>query len=191
MFTNQINGSSVMINCKALRSIGSFDPIVGNIDQDGDLWLRYQILGMKASVIHEIGVFSRIHNKQLSNNKVPMQLYAEAVRLRALSGWIESQAFIPTLQEFAPYLGMFVATGIHVVSTPITAYKICRIIIENPKYFNTYTRCVASLAALQITGRLRLKPVNTQKITQIVRYISQSPEYNNFKVLASKTHASL
>jgi GT2 family glycosyltransferase len=104
LFNNAINGSSVMVSRSAIEKFGTFDPTVGNIDQDGDLWMRYSALGMRFRCVETEGVFYRIHPGQTTNLTDGVDRGCAMTRLRILLVLEESGRLGRTLRRSWPVL---------------------------------------------------------------------------------------
>ncbi len=92
-FGNPINGSSVMLRREVVREVGTFDPVLRNIDQDSDLWMRLCALGVRFRSADQAGVFYRIHPGQTSNLTSEVDLGCTLTRIRVLKaladrGWL-------------------------------------------------------------------------------------------------------
>jgi glycosyltransferase involved in cell wall biosynthesis len=83
MFRNPINGSSVMVPRRWL-DYAMFDPAVGNVDQDGDLWMRYSALRLPFTALEGLALFNLEHAGQVSKSDVRMLRGMSRVRLRIL-----------------------------------------------------------------------------------------------------------
>lgn len=87
LFRNPINGSTVMIDRGSWQQFGNFDPALGNIDQDSDMWMRYSALGAETSTVDTPVGFYRIHAGQTSNLKEHCVLGAAATRIRLIMAY--------------------------------------------------------------------------------------------------------
>ena len=104
LFRNAINGSSVMIPRFAIEEFGTFDPAVGSIDQDGDLWMRYSALGMRFRCVESEAVFYRIHPGQTTNLTDSVDRGCTMNRLRILLALEESGRLGRVLRRSWPVL---------------------------------------------------------------------------------------
>ena len=104
LFRNAINGSSVMISRFAIEEFGTFDPAVGSIDQDGDLWMRYSALGMRFRCVETEAVFYRIHPGQTTNLTDSVDRGCTMNRLRILLALEESGILGRVLRRSWPVL---------------------------------------------------------------------------------------
>jgi glycosyltransferase involved in cell wall biosynthesis len=84
VYNNPINGSSVMFKSDWCKKAGLFDEVVGQIDQDGDLYMRYCMLG--ANILGVVGspILYRSHDGQLSSDRRRMDWGSELTRMRIL-----------------------------------------------------------------------------------------------------------
>lgn len=84
LFRNPVNGSSVMISRECVNTYGQFDPMLTNIDADGDLWMRYSVLGAKLTVLKGAPVLYRRHVRQTPEKREAMVHGGELARMRIL-----------------------------------------------------------------------------------------------------------
>ncbi len=104
LFRNPINGSSVMIPRSSVEQFGTFDPSVGNIDQDADLWMRYSALGTRFRAVESGFVFYRNHPGQMSNLTESVHRGCTTTRLRVLLALQESGRLDVVLRRSWPVL---------------------------------------------------------------------------------------
>lgn len=104
LFFNVINGSSVMVPRSTIEHFGTFDPGVGNIDQDGDLWMRFSAQGMKFRPVDELAVFYRIHPGQTSHQSENVARGCTVNRLRIVLALEESGQLGRLLRRAWPVL---------------------------------------------------------------------------------------
>jgi len=104
LFFNVINGSSVMIARDTLAAGGTFDPDTGNIDQDGDLWLRYSALGVRFRAVDSNAVFYRHHSGQVSHQTEAVYRRCVVNRVRLLRALETSGRLAPALRRSWPVL---------------------------------------------------------------------------------------
>lgn len=83
-YHNPIHGSTSMIRKSWMEQNGNFDPELGNIDADADLWMRYIIRGARTISILGAPIFYRIHSNQTSRNGTAMLWGTELTRVRLL-----------------------------------------------------------------------------------------------------------
>jgi len=84
IFGGAVNGSSLMLTAAARDHIGGFDPTLGNVDPDGDLYLRLAAAGERFAAIPGAPLFYRIHEGQTSTDVRKMMFGTMSVRLRAI-----------------------------------------------------------------------------------------------------------
>lgn len=87
LFRVPINGSTIMIDRRTWEQLGNFDPVLGNIDQDSDMWMRYSALGARISAISTLAGFYRIHPGQTSNLTEDCVIGASATRIRVIMAY--------------------------------------------------------------------------------------------------------
>jgi len=113
LFRVPINGSTVMIDRQTWTRCGNFDPVLRNIDQDSDMWLRYSALGVRIAPIREPAGFYRIHPGQTSNLRVDCIVGAAATRIRLLRALEESGRLARLLSRTWPVLALAYRHGWH------------------------------------------------------------------------------
>lgn len=106
LFVVPINGSTVMIRRDAWERLGTFDPVLGNIDQDSDMWLRYSALGARFALIEGPAGFYRVHAGQTSNLREECTLGAAVTRIRMLMALEESGRLARVLGRAWPMLAL-------------------------------------------------------------------------------------
>lgn len=84
LFHNPINGSTTMFKRETILNYGMFDSELKRADADGDLWLRYTLLGAKIARIKGRSNLYRTHSEQLSRDVKTMVYGTEVTRCRAL-----------------------------------------------------------------------------------------------------------
>jgi teichuronic acid biosynthesis glycosyltransferase TuaG len=102
LFRNPINGSSVMIDREHMRLM-TFDESLGNIDPDGDLWMRYSALGWRIVAVDGAAVFYRVHAGQTSAATELMLRGMTLTRIRMLKA-VEAAGALPRLLSRAKWL---------------------------------------------------------------------------------------
>ena len=85
LFQNPINGSTTMFKRETINNYGTFDSELKRADADGDLWLRYTLLGAKVVRVKGCPILYRMHSEQLSRNAKTMLYGTEVTRCRALT----------------------------------------------------------------------------------------------------------
>jgi glycosyltransferase involved in cell wall biosynthesis len=124
LFLNAINGSSVMITRESIQKCGSFDVSLGNIDQDGDLWLRYSALGARFVPVDIEGIFYRLHPGQTTHQTDAVYRGCAANRLRMLLALEEAGVLGRALRAAWPVL-ILINRG-HYRNWPEVAVHLCR-----------------------------------------------------------------
>jgi glycosyltransferase involved in cell wall biosynthesis len=104
LFMNAINGSSVMVSRLTVQESGSFDSSLGNVDQDGDLWLRYSALGIRFAPVESEGVFYRLHPGQVTHQTDAVYNGCASNRLRMILALEEAGILGSVLRRGWPVL---------------------------------------------------------------------------------------
>ena len=84
LFHNPVNGSTTMFKRETIENFGTFDATLKRADADGDLWLRYTLLGAKVARVSGSSILYRTHPEQLSRDTKTMLYGTEVTRCRAL-----------------------------------------------------------------------------------------------------------
>lgn len=84
LFHNPVNGSTTMFKRETIENFGTFDRTLKRADADGDLWLRYTLLGAKVARVEGGSILYRTHPQQLSRDTETMLYGTEVTRCRAL-----------------------------------------------------------------------------------------------------------
>lgn len=106
IFRVPINGSTVMISREVLKRFGGFDTALGNVDADGDLWLRYSALGVKISAVPLVCGFYRLHPGQTSNLTEECHVGTAVTRIRMMSALDDAGKLAPLLRWYWPVLAL-------------------------------------------------------------------------------------
>lgn len=120
LFRVPINGSTVMIDRETWSTQGNFDPVLRNIDQDSDMWLRYSALGVRIAPIATPSGFYRIHSGQTSNLRDECIIGAAATRIRVIRALEEAGRLHQLLSRTLPVLALAYRQRWH-ASRPIVA----------------------------------------------------------------------
>ncbi len=113
LFANPINGTSILLRREVLDEVGPFDPVLGTFDQDADLWLRMQALGLRFAGMDEPGTLYRIHPGQNSNNTARMEHGTSMSRIRALLALRDAGRLEETLESARTTLALGASSGLH------------------------------------------------------------------------------
>jgi len=124
LFVNPINGSTVMVRRTAWERYGDFDPSLRNIDQDGDMWLRYSALGAEFAMLEVPCGFYRVHPGQTSSLQEDCIVGAAATRIRLVMAYEQSGLLARLLSTALPMLAILAITGTG-RSRPIVARYLC------------------------------------------------------------------
>lgn len=155
LFRNPINGSTVMIDRETWHANGNFDAILGNIDQDSDLWMRYSALGVRVSVIESLAGFYRIHPGQTSNLRTECMVAATARRIRILLAYERTGRLGVLLSRTLPIL-VLVHRWRWYVERPIVAEYLCGAGLRssrNPLVRRVLTKLSETLRAENLVDR--------------------------------------
>jgi glycosyltransferase involved in cell wall biosynthesis len=184
LFRNPINGSSVMIR-RSSTQFGEFDPFVRNVDPDGDLWMRYCALGLRAVALSGAPLFYRIHSQQTSNDRGRMLKGIELVRLRLLKTLSSLDLLGPLVDRFAP---SFVLLALeHKVEYPYTAEFLCRYVLETRESRSRLIAIAAARSLSRFERDLRSTGLERSDLESSVNAGLHSQEFSRFKSLLSRT----
>lgn len=107
LYSNPVNGSSLMFHKNCIEYYGNFDPTLKNIDADGDLLMRYSLLKIKPSVLKEVGVFYTQHPLQTSRKIKEMIYGCDLTRVRILR-LLEREGILEELSKLILYFFLFI-----------------------------------------------------------------------------------
>ncbi len=125
LFRAPINGSTVVVRRCEWEQMGNFDPALGNIDQDSDMWLRYSALGARFSMTRrEPAALYRLHAGQTSHQRVQCELGAAATRIRMLMALDEAGLLGGLLSRTWPMLALAWRAGWYRIR-PLAAAYLC------------------------------------------------------------------
>ncbi|MDI6901114.1 MAG: glycosyltransferase [Anaerosomatales bacterium] len=125
LFRVPINGSTVVIRRSAWKRMGNFDQILGNIDQDSDLWLRYSALGARFAMTSQgPAALYRMHAGQTSHQHTACLLGASATRIRIVMALEDVGLLRELLNRAWPILALAWRAGWYRVR-PLTAAYLC------------------------------------------------------------------
>jgi glycosyltransferase involved in cell wall biosynthesis len=128
-YRNPISASTVMIDRVCVETYGSIDRFLGNVDQDGDLWLRYSLLGLKVAAVGRASTFYRIHGGQTSRSRTNMIYGSELVRLRMLLTLRRIRKLRDLVAKFRPFLVYILVTKQY-KDRPFTTQFLCQYIMD-------------------------------------------------------------
>jgi len=135
LFRNPINGSSAMIKRNCIETYDQFDPITGNVDGDGDLWMRYSALKLKLKALRGAPVFYREHPKQTSKRKNRMMHGSELTRMRILLTLERKGNLMKLIKKFTPYLAIILMAKEH-LNRPFVSEFLFNYILDHRREFN-------------------------------------------------------
>ena len=113
LFANPINGTSVVLRRDALPTGDWFDSALGTFDQDGDLWLRMQALGLPLGGCPGTGTLYREHPGQNSRAVDRMEEGSSISRIRILLALADAGLLVPSLHDALGTLTLGVTRGMH------------------------------------------------------------------------------
>jgi len=179
-FKNPINGSSVMITQKCVKSFGQFDPCTGNIDGDGDLWMRYSALNLKVSVLKGAAVFYREHPRQTSKNRTRMMYGCELTRVRMLRLIEKYGKLTNILRKFSPFLLLLSITEKY-LDRPLTSEFIFGYIIKNKQDFDVLLYKEAMKALNKLKNYEIYQKIDKEKFSKDLESLMSSNTFRDFE----------
>jgi len=177
LFRNPVNGSSVMIRRSSLLS-GEFDPFLRNVDPDGDLWMRYSALGLRAVALPGAPMFYRVHGAQTSRDKVKMLKGIEVVRLRLLKTLSSLGLLGPLVDKFAPCFVLLMLE--RKIEYPYTAEFLGRYILETRESRSRLVVLAASKALPAFEREAKATTVDRADLIKSVDGGLHSEEFDRF-----------
>jgi len=137
LYHNPINGSSIMFKRDTIEKFGNFDGMLKRADADGDLWLRYAILGAKVSRVEGCPILYRTHPAQLSLDAHMMQYGTEVTRCRALKA-IEGTAWCNAMICNNKWFLYGIIMLQQYKKRPFTTWMLCVYVIGNSMLFSSH-----------------------------------------------------
>ena len=182
-FWVMMNGSSMMIKKDCIERYGQFDPILCNYDADGDIGMRYSILGMKFDSIQEAPIFRRNHPAQTSNKRIEMMYGNQLTRLRILMILEKYDKLKEYIRRFIPFLSVIFRSQ-NYQYMPFVSEYVCNYIIDNFKnrILLGYTQRYLHLA------RKTISTINIDKFKLYaeVKRTSESPTFKHFERMLAR-----
>lgn len=133
LYKNPVNGSTVMIKKETLEKYGTFDSYLKLADADCDLWMRYAILGAKATRINESSIFYRLHPQQLSNDTHTMFYGTEVTRCRAILSLMNKENYFNDMLQSKKMWLYYLLMSLKYLDRPLTTKTLIEYINANLK----------------------------------------------------------
>jgi len=133
LFRNPINGSTVMMRKMTWSKLGDFDPALGNIDQDSDMWMRFTAQDARFATIDMAAGFYRIHGGQTSSRVEDCVVGASVTRIRMIMAYEECGALASLLYRAWPILYIGERRGWH-RERPLVAQYLCEAGLKATKH---------------------------------------------------------
>lgn len=147
LFHNPINGSTTMFKRETSTCFGNFDSALKRADADGDLWLRYSLLGAKVARASGSSILYRTHPDQVSRDTITMLYGSEITRCRALKSiedipycydamidtnkWLLYAMFLLKQYKKRPFVSYMLCSYIIKYSSSHSFVKFCRRILRD------------------------------------------------------------
>lgn len=193
LFINPINGSSVMIKKDCFEKFGQFDPVLGNVDADGDLWMRYSALGLKLAAIKGAPIFYRVHSQQTSKKTQPMSYGAEITRMRMLLAIEKKGELTKLIKRFYPFFPIIFKSKWH-LQRPFVSEFLCNYILNNRKDFNVifvkYIERVSESVLKEVEKHIRFLKIDRGKFLSDLHKFSESDTFKKFEHLYIQNYYS-
>jgi len=186
LFWNPINGSSVMIHRRCIAEYGSFDPVLGKFDPDGDLWMRYYALGLKFIRIPGAPVFYRVHKAQTSKNLQAMQLGKEITRLRVLMALSWTGNLERILYRWFWLIVILVTEGKYFYKYPHTASYLLRAMLHSRDLKNRVIGGILMFAYRKSSEIASASGIENSELKKMLNASLSSREFNFFISKISK-----
>lgn len=175
LMANPINGSSILMRRRIFDELAGFDLALGNVDADGDLWLRLCALGVRMKPRAETGIFYRLHAGQTSNRKSEMDDGTTLTRLRIIQALDDRDLLVPLLQRHATALGLAVLSRQHRAWPDVTAAlaQLVSLHSERPARW-------ARAATWDLGRRNLLDPARQEDVGRRARDLHGTEEFQRF-----------
>jgi glycosyltransferase involved in cell wall biosynthesis len=181
LFKNPINGSSVAIKKDCVESYGQFDPILRNVDADGDLWLRYSALKLKLCALKSAPVFLREHGKQTSKKKEDMMYGSELTRIRILRVLERKEKLAKTIRKFTPFFPIILRAKKH-FDRPLVSEFLFNYIAENKNRFNYFLFKSARRALIDVRNHRNYQSIDKNRFAEDLKSLEKSEVFAKFEV---------
>ena len=191
LYQNPINGSSTMIRKSCVARFGQFDPTLKNVDPDGDLWMRYSVLGAKVVAVDGSPLFYRIHPQQTSQKQTIMFRGMELTRLRMLTALSNLGALQKMISDHSNLL-MFTLARKHLAEkAPFTTMFLCDQILKPDAKSNVALKSVARLARNRARESGASQALDAASLLDDVAAASESRTFKDFLERSRKEPTSL
>lgn len=191
LYQNPINGSSTMIRKSSIERFGQFDPTLRNVDADGDLWMRYSVLGAKVVAVDGAPVFYRTHPQQTSQKGPSMVRGMELTRLRILTALSSLGALEKMISDNSNMLAFMLARSHLAEEAPFTTSFLCGKVLERPATSNLALRSVAKRALGRSRRFIESHRLDQTAMMNDVAASSRSKTFQEFLEVAQSTKSSL
>ncbi len=190
VYSNPINGSSLMFHRSCLESYGNFDPILKNVDADGDLLMRYSLLKIKPIVIKDAAVFYTQHPNQTSKKIKEMIYGCDLTRVRIFKLLKEEGILEGLLKFIVPFILLAIYGGKKLyLAYPFTSEFLLNYIISKniiPKRLKLLDE-----ALKEINQYIEYLGLNRDNFYNDVEEKSKSEVFENFKILLKERRKHL
>ncbi len=181
LYSGRVNGSSVMINRECFQQYGLFDPVLRNIDPDGDLWLRYSALGLHVASIPGSPIFYRVHEGQTSQQGANMRYGIELVRLRFLTALSKHRMLDQLIRRFSPIFVWLFLNGKTVL--PYTTQFLCERILANREDYSPVILPFARMIYTSARQKKQSSDIERNELMSSVKRALKSEEFLQFEKL--------
>jgi hypothetical protein len=185
LFSNPINGSSIMIKRDCINSYGNFDPITKNVDGDGDLWMRYSALKLKLKVLSGATVFYRQHPTQTSKKISSMIYGCELTRMRMLLTLDKKGELETLIKKFTPFFPAIFAAKLH-LKRPFVSEFIFNYILGKKERFSKILLKLARIGLKDSKKCISDLRLDKNKFIEDLKAYMKSPMFEKFEVIFLK-----
>ena len=190
IYSNPINGSSLMFHRNCLENYGSFDPLLRNVDADGDLLMRYALLKIKPAIIKDVGVFYTQHPFQTSKKIKEMIYGCDLTRVRILKLLEEEEI----LKELSKLIALFLLSAIYSgkkihLAYPFTSEFLINYMINNSPGLKRSK--LLNKALIETTQHIESLGLSRDNFYKDVEEKSKSDVFENFKILLRERRKKL
>lgn len=180
LFRNPVNGSSIIIKKDCVETFGQFDPSTGNIDGDGDLWMRYSALKLKLAAQKGAPVFYREHGEQTSRKKDQMMYGCELTRMRILILLERTEKLTEIIRKFTPYFLIILQAKKH-FDRPLVSEFLFNYIIENKNKFNWYLLRGAKKSLYNLKNHRNYQNIDKNRFAENLETLMRSNVFKKFE----------
>ncbi|NWF87074.1 glycosyltransferase family 2 protein [Candidatus Bathyarchaeota archaeon] len=188
MFQNPINGSSIMVKKDCVNRYGNFDPVLRNVDGDGDLWMRYSVLKLKLALLKGATVFYRVHSAQTSQKKTVMMHGCELTRMRILLTLERMSSLTSMIKQFTPFFLVILLTKQYLARSFVSEFLFDHILNHKNEFNPVFLHYVQKSLNI-VRKHANYRVLNKDKFLSDLKVLKESYTFKKFEeILTSQNN---